>query len=168
MGYYLILLRGAELNFISENCACSWLAAHCYSGLSRAPCGHVYGSRIQDILAAKTYMKMAARCKLQKRPRAHRITSRRNYTKKRMRCEPQTGAFVARAHRTTPRRNYTKKMTKREPQTRPAGAFFGLHTKDRTNEKGKQKSEKHSALCEVKHRKTKKKKTDTKSRLTEA
>jgi hypothetical protein len=42
-----------------------------------------------------------------------------------------------------------KKRTRHEIQT---------HTKDKTNEKGKRKSEKHEALCEAEHRKTKKKK----------
>ena len=73
---------------------------------------------------------------------------KRPHTKKGVRCEPQ---------RITPRRNYTKKMTKREPQTRP-GRVCGLHTKDRTNENGKRKSEKHNSLCEAEHWKTKKKK----------
>jgi hypothetical protein len=34
----------------------------------------------------------------------------------------------------------------------------GSRTQDKTNEKGKRKSEKHEALCEAEHRKTKKKK----------
>jgi hypothetical protein len=37
------------------------------------------------------------------------------------------------------------------------GRVRGSHTKDKTNEKGKRKSEKLEALCEAEHQKTKKK-----------
>ena len=39
----------------------------------------------------------------------------------------------------------------------PSGCVRGSHTKGKPNEKGKRKSEKHDALCEAEHRKTKKK-----------
>ena len=44
----------------------------------------------------------------------------------------------------------------------------GSRTQDKTNEKGKRKSERHEALCEAEHRKTKKEKTDSKAQPTEA
>ena len=50
----------------------------------------------------------------------------------------------------------------------PCGRVCGSRTQDKTKEKGKRKSEKHDALCEAEHRKTKKKKTDTKARPTKA
>jgi hypothetical protein len=40
----------------------------------------------------------------------------------------------------------------------PCGRVCGSRTQDKTNEKGKRKSERHEALCEAEHRKTKKKK----------
>jgi hypothetical protein len=42
--------------------------------------------------------------------------------------------------------------------TAPCGRVCGSRTQDKTNEKGKRKSERHDALCEAEHRKTKKKK----------
>jgi hypothetical protein len=44
----------------------------------------------------------------------------------------------------------------------------GSRTQDKTNGKGKGKSEKHEALCEAEHRKTKKEKTDSKAQPTRA
>jgi hypothetical protein len=40
----------------------------------------------------------------------------------------------------------------------PSGRVRDSHTKGKPNEKGKRKSEKHEALCEAEHRKTKKNK----------
>ena len=71
------------------------------------------------------------------------------------------GMRATNVHRTTSRRKYTKQEEDEMRTTKePCGQVRGSHTAHKgggEDEKGKRKSEKHGALCEAEHRKTKKK-----------
>jgi hypothetical protein len=78
----------------------------------------------------------------------HRTTPRKIYTKKRRKCEPQDNTQHVEIHE---EKDQTRNTNAPYPRARLWIAY-------KTNEKGKRQSEKHEALCEAEHRKTKKNK----------